>query len=254
MKKLLLTLTILTCTYSLHNMEVEISKTPISLPQIYSYFLTILPADIAKHIFSLQPGSHLINRPVTIIKGLSPEALADPNHKDRDKAQPTMFLIEKTYGDLEKQAGHFLTVEILKRNFLREKMLLCDMRGHYNQTFLHHIANYKFAINYAKICYETLLHLIADCKLKTKYAKICLEVDGNHLSKALTAQDNHNQTALHCAAKNSHISLVTLLLDTAYDNHVENFVEIRDRDGKTAFDIATPKMQKIMLSYLQNNQ
>jgi len=257
MKRLLLILTILTCTHSLHSMdptslyelrrtgiEIPNNLSPITLPQIYHHFAKTLLPEIAFHIFSLQPGSHLINRPVTIIKGLSPEAMADPNHKDRDKAQPMLYLIALQCERLRNQVGHCLMVEILKRNFLRKKMLICDMKGHDGETFLHHIAQYKSATVYGNLGLEAGgNHLL----------KICLEVDSNHLLKALTAQDNLNQTVLHHATGHGNVEFVKLLLCAA-GNDIQDFMNMLDKDGKTAFDIATPEIKAIMLPYMQNNQ
>ena len=233
MKKLLLALTILTSTKSLHSMEIPSPNTdysklsPITLPQIYHHLSEILLPDIAFHIFSLQPGTSTINCTVPFLKKETTP------FENKEKAKITLYGVAKTYAFIADTAGHCLTVEILKRRFLREKMSICDITDDSNLTLLHDIASYEHT---------------------TKYAKICLEVAGNKMLSLLTAQEEHNnQTALHIAAEKGHVNFVKLLLDTAGER-ARDLIAIQDSQGYTTFDIATPEAKEVMLPYFQNNQ
>lgn len=125
MKKLLLTLTLLASINSLHGMEIKVPKkpSPITLPQIYYHLRHLedfLLPEIVQHIFSLLPGIETINDDLPQI----------------DKISRTIWLAN-VLGTSIKDNGHCSTVEQLKRNLLRKKISICDVKDYYAQTVLH---------------------------------------------------------------------------------------------------------------------
>jgi hypothetical protein len=212
-----------TDTRSPHDMEVEISKTPISLPQIYSYLSENMNQDIAFHIFSLQfhnkislqriEESCIVAMLTTVIQ---------------------MMLQINNY-------SHCFTVELLKQSLLDANESLCDITTKSdNETVLHMIAN--DGCLFKNIC--------------TEAAKVFLDVAGNETLKLLTMQTltlYGKYTALHFAAEKGNCELVHLFLESAGDN-VLILMNIKNYQDKTAFDIATPEVKTIMLPYMQNNQ
>ena len=218
MKKLLLALTILTGTKSLHSMEIPSSNTdysklpPITLPLIYHHLRTFFPPEIAQYIFSLQPGTSEINDDFPQIDQKS-----------------TMFLAANV-NNSNILNGHCLTVEKLKRNLLRRKISICDIKNYYDETSLHYTHN-------------------------VKVARIFLEGADQEVWMLLTAQSKESkQTILHyIVSETQFLELTKLLLNTAGSN-AQTFIGIPDNMGKTAFDIATPEVKEVMLQYLQNNQ
>jgi hypothetical protein len=256
MKNLLLIFTALTCAQSLQSMDptssftkvsedrslyfsghpelvegrrtgVEIPKNlaPISLPQIYCYLSENMNQDIASHILSLQPGSHFLRDKPSLLK----------------KEDSCMVAMLTTYIEIMlNDFGHCLIVELLKQSLLHKNVSICDFTNNSNENVLHMVAN--GGCLFKNICTET--------------AKIFLEVAGNETLKLLTMQTStleEKSTALHIAAQKGHVELVELLLDAAGD-HVRDFMNILNIDGKAAFDIARPKVKAVMLPYLQNNQ
>ena len=231
MKKLLLALTILTSTKSLHSMEIPSPNTdysklsPITLPQIYHHLSEILLPDISFHIFSLQPGTDALSNKVI--------------HKKASKDYCVVAAFTTYTHITHRYCGHCLTVEHLKKDLLHSNLSICDISDDYGKTVLHSTA----------------------CNGYTKDAILFLEVAGNKAWTLLTAQINKqtpwtgmaDQTALHFAAECGHVEFAKLLLDTAGDN-AQNLINVRDNQGRTAFDIATPEVKEIMLKYVQNNQ
>ena len=225
MKKLLLTLTILASSNLLHSMEAPKPLSPITLPQIYHHLSEILLPEIAFHIFSLQPGTSALNKKIL-------------HKKTNEDYCSTTSLV--TYVDMVHRCyGHCLTVEKLKKDLLHSNLSICDISNDYGKTVLHS----------------------ATTEGHIKDTILFLEVAGDKVWNLLTAQINKqtpcprtiDQTALHYAAERGRVEFVKLFLDAASDN-AQVLINIRDANGKTAFDIATPKVKEVMLPYLQNNQ
>ncbi len=57
-------------------------------------------------------------------------------------------------------------------------------------------------------------------------------------------------TALHFAASNDNIEMVTFFLNIAGD-YAEDFIHMPDHNGKTAFDIASQKIKKVMQEFVE---
>jgi hypothetical protein len=246
-KKLLLILTTLTCAHSLQSMDptslyelrrtgvetpttnlddmkVEIPKklSPISLPQIYSHLAKILLPEIAKHIFSLQPGSDTIHNKLCL--------------KKEDSSYCLVAALTTCMEIVINKFGHCFSVELLKRSLFHEKVSICNItNGFDDKTVLHMTAKNGYSITTNDRC--------------TKTAKVFLEIDKN----LLLTQNNKKQTALHIAAKKSNCELVELFLKSAGNNAL-TLINIKNHKGKTAFDVAMPDIKAIMLPYLQNNQ
>ncbi len=206
----------MTSINSLHGMEIEMPKKlpPITLPQIYYHLRHLedfLLPEIVQHIFSLLPGIETINDDLPQIDKVS-----------------TMLLSYAIQYSIENN-GHCLTVERLKRNLLRRKISICDVKNVYAETALYHS-------RYANV------------------NRIFLEVAGHEVWRLLTSQTKERkQTALHCMVQNYCIQGVKLLLDAAGDK-AQDLMDIPDHEGKTAFDIASREAKELMLQYQKKSQ
>ena len=187
--------------------------------------------------------------------------------------------------------GYCYAAEKLTRNLLRKKISICDIKDDCNRTVLHSsfastedlklflqiagddtwkllTTQTKFPSNRSsEKCFfqkwsifgQTPLHFATEQNFYLASIKLLLDAVGDNVSTLLFMQNDCKETALHCAVKHNdlldcnNIKIVRLLLDTAGD-HLQDFMNILNKDGKTAFDIATPEVKAIMLPYMQNNQ
>lgn len=193
--------------------QATLKLSPITLPQIYYYLSDLLSRDVAGHIFSLQPGTNILSKQIDFSKKKD-ESVFRSFFKHLD---PIMKRIN---------FGHCLTVEFLRRNLLYAKISICDIRDNDGDTVLYNIA-----------------HGFPD------EVKMFLELAGNEVWKLLTTQTKYMRTALLQAAQYNKPIIVKLLLDAAGDK-AKDLINMKQYT-KTAFDQAPPKVQKVMLQYLQ---
>lgn len=269
--------------YELQRTGPEKKLPPITLPQIYHHFAEVLNSDVAHYIFSLQPGTDIINEDIFIT---------------------TLYKIAGLKGVVYRMLddyGYCFTVELLNRNLLRRNISICDITNEYNETALHYNSDTKatklllqvagnnaWTLLAMKNIYGwTALHVATDHGF-TEIVKLLLDAAGNNVWALLTAQSDSHRTVLHLAALKNHIKAIKLFLDTATnntwelltiknqfddtalhlaareghiepvkllldaaDNQIQALMNIRNKDGKTALDIATPKAKEIMQQYLQ---
>jgi hypothetical protein len=217
MRKLFLSLIIMSGAHSLHGMEVYsdcYSKLPpVTLPQAYHYLSEVLNPKIAQYIFSLQQ----------INEDLSCWYCTDETEN--------VVSMNKCIAKILRRHGYLYTVERLKLDLLKKEMSICDIKDNNSCTTLHYIAS--------------------DYYCNKKIVKLILEVAGDNAWTLLTMQTVvQGSTALHLAAHYNRIEYVKLLLEVA-GNQAQAFMNIRNKNGKTAFDIAAPKVQEVMKSHFE---
>ena len=232
-----------------------VKPSPITMPQTYHQLSQILNPHIARSIFSFHLGN--VN-------------LARFSSKINQKYVCADELMEWIHA-LIKSCGYSLSVELFKKYFDYEKRSICSgsIKTQYEETVLHESIYYQ-RIEFARFFLDvagddawkllsmqndrgvTALHYAA-CKENTEGTQLLLDAAGDDVWRLLSIQSFHEgRTALHSAVHYGRIEVVKLLLHAA-GNKVQDFMSIESKDGKKAFDIATPHVQEIMKQYMQNN-
>jgi len=193
---------------------------PITLPQIYHYFSENMNSDIAGYIFSLQPGSCLINSDLFYLDDEWYRTL------DYEWYQTKATDVNEWINNYVNDCGYLSAMEHLNRNLQSRGMSIYDIKNENNATVLH-----------------------AGCSTyneNPKTIKLYLRIAGNKVWKLLTAQtltgskDTH-ETALHKAVKQLRpIELVKLLLDAAGDN-AWKLLAMKDANGTTVLHYVAHK-------------
>ncbi len=218
MKRLLLTLTLLASVISLcgmeveYDMEVEVQNEhnsidlespdifstlpPITLPQIYHHLSDMLSNDVARYIFSLQPGTGDL----------------------RANYHSNMRGLMASIHALLNYDGYCLTVEILERNLLLKGTSICDYKNLEwdKSTVLHHAARegytkdaqlilqvagsqiWKLLTVQEKNFDRTALQSAA-IKGYTETVKILLDAAGDKVQDLMDIQDYQCKTAFDVA-------------------------------------------------------
>ena len=237
MKKLLLALITLIGAGSLHGMESSFAKivsqgspasvdrtadkaktdkqlSPITLPQIYRHFSEVLNQDVARYIFSLQPGSRAIGNNIHLLNDIA---------NTENKMSALIYNISMILNNF----GYCYTVERLNRNLLRQEKSIYDIKDSDGRTILHNGFTNVDSI---------------------KVLNFFLQIAGDNTWKLLTMQNNKGCTTLHYTYTAWHIESVKLLLNAAGEN-AQELMDIPNKNGKTAFDIADPEIKELMLQY-----
>ncbi len=222
---------------------------PTTFAQIYLRLSNFLLPELARLIFSLQFDTSDIdykNLPTLI--------------KDSCK-HPYSFV--ETVSTLLKLGNDTLVTEILECGLTHANVSIFDIKTEYNWTILHNAAysnnpktikiilpmagdkTWEF-LHTKSIEGNTALH-IAAINNKLDAAKLFINAAGNNAWTPMI-QLNYLGTALHCAAYNGNIEIIRFLLDTAGER-AQELMAIRNHEGKTAFDVATPQAQEIMDQY-----
>jgi hypothetical protein len=248
MNKILVALVMLISATSSHGMEKETKNSSLmTLSQFYYHFshdLGLLP-EITQQIFSFQCGD------VNHTKVLD-ELKQSSNDLDR-------FL--KCIEALISACGELLASEICECFFVREKILICDIKNEYKSTCLHHSKNPKVIQILLRVAGDNAFKLLIMQRSRgctalhdaafgayTETVKLLLSSAGKKVCELLMIQDDTGWTALHSAAyNNNHIECVELLLNAA-GNNAQDLIMLQTKAGTTALNLAhdKPRLKEFM--------
>ena len=169
-----------------------------------------------------------------------------------------------------KNFGYCYAFEQLNKNLIHREISICDVKNHNGETVLYGrpTETIKFFIQFAGSNVWTLLTMqknhgytalhYAAGNGYTETVKLLLDAAGKNVWAFLAMKDISSCTALYYAAHHDYATqhdqteTVNLLLNTA-GNQARTLIKMRNRRGKTAFDVAIPTIKEIMKPYLKKN-